>query len=278
MASCDPEPSTVFVTLCDANYNLRARRTIADLRVRGGWRGDVLLLAVGFDADRETMDYYNVEVRRIESLPATRLVVEAQRRFPIRATDDGREHTKLTQFDKLQVFAPWIQERWRRVIFLDAGLRVCNSVEPLLALPWQGRFLAHDDVFENRTRFADMWDLETANPAAAARFREEVPEAWLNQHYFLNCMWVYDTALRVPLDAFVRVMVDYPFSRTNEMAVMNLVLAFQWNVWQPFPIRAPGRPEWRLFEWNEFVQNFGPRCTWRDFCFIKYSSTMPQLP
>lgn len=266
--------STVFVTLCDAAYYPRARRTIADLRVRGGWRGEVLLLTVGFEAGADVLDFYSAEGRRIEPLGATRSVVEAQRAHPIRPTADGREHRKLAQFDKLQVFAPWIQERWRRVVFLDAGLRVCNPVAPLLALPWRGRFLAQDDVFEGRTCFADMWEPE-ANPEAAERFRQEVDPAWLRQHYFLNCLWVYDTALRIPTEAFLRVMLDFPFSRTNEMAVMNLVLAFQWNVWRPLPAFADEARGLRLLGWNERDRDYGADLTWRDFCFVKYATTLP---
>lgn len=282
--------ATVFVTLCDAAYLPRARRTIADLRVLGGWGGEVLLLTVGFEAGRDMLDYYGAEGRRVEPLAETRAVVEAQRAHPIRPTADGREHRKLTQFDKLQVFAPWIQERWQRVVFLDAGLRVCGPVAPLLALPWRGAFLAQDDVFAARTCFGDMWDLG-ANPEAAERFGREVDPAWLRQHYFLNCMWVYDTGLRIPLEPFLRAMTDYPFSRTNEMAVMNLVIAFQWNVWRPFPefveVRAAGGEtsaglggagpprRRRLFGWNERDRDYGDGLTWRDFCFVKYSSTLP---
>jgi len=270
---------TVFVTLCDQAYFPRARQTIADLRVRGRWSGEVLLLTVGFDVDPEILAYYGVEGRRIESLAETRAVVEAQRAHPISKTDDNREKEKLCQFDKLQTFAPWIQERWRRVVFLDAGLRVCGSVGPLLELPWEGKFLAQDDVFRDDKTFALMWEPE-ANPAAAVRFREQVDPAWLRQHYFLNCMWVYDTALRVPLEAFLQPMRDFPFSRTNEMAIMNLVLAFQWNVWKPFPVFVRRAPEeetkdLRLFGWSEHDRDYGSETTWRDFCFIKYSVTMP---
>ena len=44
---------------------------------------------------------------------------------------DNRHFGKLVQWDKLQVFDPWIRQ-WERVIYLDAGVRVLDSVVALL--------------------------------------------------------------------------------------------------------------------------------------------------
>ena len=54
------DKKTVVVTLTDAGYFSRAKRTIIDVRSRGEWTGDIVLITVGFDAPRNFLDYYNI--------------------------------------------------------------------------------------------------------------------------------------------------------------------------------------------------------------------------
>ena len=51
---------TVVVTLTDAGYFSRAKRTIIDVRSRGEWTADLVLITVGFDAPRNFLDYYKI--------------------------------------------------------------------------------------------------------------------------------------------------------------------------------------------------------------------------
>ena len=58
---------TVVVTITDAGYYHKAKRTIIDVRSRGKWTGDLVLITVGFDPNRNFCDFYNVTPFRVVS-------------------------------------------------------------------------------------------------------------------------------------------------------------------------------------------------------------------
>ena len=264
-------PSTVFVLVTDAGYFPRARRTIGDLRGAGGWDGEVVVLAVGFRPPADDLDAARVTCRGVDHLDTDGLVASL-RAHPIRPMADGRHFGKLAQWDKLQVFEPWIRQ-WERAIYLDAGLRVLDRVDALLALDWRGRLIAPDDALpgDNGRRFRCQLDLD-ANPPVRDRLLADFGEGILDSRYFLNCLWIFDTRLveRCARADLEDSMNRYPISLTNEMAIMNLHFAFRHRVWQPLPERdANGK---RLFGWSELDH---PGTTWRDFRLLKYPVTGP---
>jgi hypothetical protein len=264
---------TVFVTLTDAGYFEKAKRTIQETRERGGWGGDIVLITVNFIAaavDAEFMRKYRVQEFPVQHINTDGLVA-ALRATPIKAMPDGRHFGKLTQWDKIYSFSPFFR-RWRRVAFLDAGIRILDSVQPLLDLQWEGRFLAPDDSepFDNGNRFRCQLDLE-ANPAVLTELLTEYPQSILDEKYFLNCIYVYDTTIldSVKMDDMILAMNAYPISLCNEMGIMNLIVTFKHRLWSAFPHRtSEGK---YLFGWNERNYPEGP--TWESFHFMKYPAT-----
>jgi hypothetical protein len=259
--------STVFVTLCDQGYFPKAQRTIRDLRTRGGWDGDVVLIAVDFTPDA----FDGVQIHRTSHINTDGLLASFAT-HPIRPMDDNRHLGKLYQWDKLQVFTPFVRA-WERVVFLDAGLRVVDSVQPLLDIEWRGRFVSPDDSdpYDNGHRFRDQLDL-TANPAVTDRLLTDYPRSILEGRYFLNCLFVFDTALldRVTVGELESAMNAYPICLCNEMGIMNLVFTFKLGVWTPLPQRVNGK---YVFGWCEL--NYRERPDWRSFHFLKYPVSGP---
>jgi hypothetical protein len=184
--------------------------------------------------------------------------------------EDNRHLGKLYQWDKLQVFRKEMAA-WKRIIFLDAGIRVFNSLEPLLALPWKGSFLAPDDSdpYDNGRRFNVQLDL-SANPEVTKRLIQTFSPSILTRPYFLNCMFVFDTALleNVSYDDLVQAMNDYPICMCNEMGILNLLFTFKLEAWKPFPQRVGNR---YLFGWSEANYRESPPAS--AFHFLKYSLT-----
>jgi len=265
---------TVVVTLTDQGYFHKAKRTIMDVRSRGEWTGDLVLLTVGFDAPRNFVDYYKVISIRVEHIPTDELVSK-YRATPIRPTCDNREFSKLTQWDKFHVFHPMFQ-KWDKVIYLDAGLRVFDRIQYLADLDCAGSIMAPDDAapYDNEKRFGAIIETDR-NPEVVDRLFQEYDRTILEQRYFLNCIWMYDTALHQHKDLFselVNTMNAYPICRCNEMTVMNLIFTFKYKVWKPFPEWIPESvaPRKRLFGWTEHDRDYGSHTTWRDFCFLKY--------
>ena len=265
------DPKTTFVLVCDAPYFGKAKRTVEDLRWRGEWDGDIVLVSVGFYPSATWADFMGVQVRTMPPIDVSGLLT-AWSIHPIQPMADQRHTKKLAQWNKLYVFDTWFQQ-WDRVVFLDAGMRVLNSVAPLLELPWRGAFLAPDDTQpgDNGHRFACQLDL-TANPAVKERMETLFGTEMYGQKYFMNCIWVYDTALlnRCNLTHLQQGMNAFPICMTNEMALLNLYFAFLHKVWVPFPEKTPEGKY--LYGWCEL--NYPERPTWRSFHFLKYPVTI----
>lgn len=257
--------STVFVTLSDASYFPKALQTIGELRTNGKWQGDIVLIAVGFQP--EPMD--GVCVWEVSHIPTDNLVQSLQQ-HPIAPMDDNRHFGKLYQWDKLYIFDTYFR-KWDRVLFLDAGIRVFDNVQPLLELEWRGKFLAPDDSdpYDNGRRFRVQLDLN-ANPDVYTKLLAEYPESIFNERYFLNCMFLFDTALleRVSFEEMVSAMNEYPICMCNEMGIMNLFMTFKLRVWEAFPLRVGDK---YLFGWSE--RNYHEQPMWSSFHFMKYSFT-----
>jgi len=262
---------TVVVTVTDAPYYERAKRTIIDARSRGEWRGDIVLITIGFSPSRNFLDYYNVTERRYDHVDVKNLV-EQYRQFPLKTVSDNRHVLKLAQWNKLYVFDTWFKQ-WNKVIFFDSGLRIFDKVSILDELKCDGKILAPDDAPPNNTdkRFRVQVEL-TANPEAAKRLLTEHSESILDGRYFLNCIWVYDTSLLsiCNVSHLIEEMNKYPICRCNEMTLMNLLFTFKHKVWEAFPEFIDNGK--RLFGWVDYEPD--PRKTWRDYCFIKYPATI----
>jgi hypothetical protein len=264
---------TVVVTLTDANYFSKAKRTIMDVRSRGEWRGDLVLITVGFNAPKNFLDYYDVIQRRVEHINLDNLM-DQYRKFPLKTIEDSRHLLKVTQWDKFYVFDNWFKN-WEKVIFFDAGLRVLDKISILDNIPCEDKLLAPDDVapYDTKKRFKAMIEL-TANPTVTKNLFEEYSKDILEERYFLNCIWVYDTSILNLCDMthLIEAMNKYPICRCNEMSIMNLLYTFKHRVWKPFPdFTENGK---RLFGWVEYDRDYGPGKTWRDFCFMKYPATI----
>jgi hypothetical protein len=263
------EPSTVVVLVTDRNYFHKALKTIEQLRGPGAWQGELVLLAVDFDPEPTITQALQIQVRRVHHIDTTKLV-EAYTAHPLKSSDN-RHTGKLTQWDKLQVFDPFFKA-WERVLYFDAGLHIFHTIQPLLDLPWRGKFLAPDDSdpYDNGNRFQCQVQL-SANPEAATAFLKDWPSEILDQKYFLNCLWVYDTALlsQVSMEEMIDAMNTYPICGTNEMTILNLFFTFKLKVWSPLPQRAGDK---YLFGWCEL--NYRERPTWHSFHFLKYPVTI----
>jgi hypothetical protein len=274
--------STVVVLLCDEQYAIKAKRTIREVRSRGEWTGDLVLLTVDFvDSDILFHQFYRVRVVPVRHIDTSKLL-DLYKQCPLRKTHDDRETAKLFQWDKLYVFHPQFAQ-WENVIYLDAGLRVVDKIqhlidcfEPSSAKP--PTFFAPDDcaLDDPNGVFRRIIEVDRNVAAVNALFREYSP-AVLEKRYFMNCMWMYNAATLLKaypqlFEELVRGMNTFPLTRCNEMTVMNLVLNFKYKCWKPFPTFLSFPPKKRLYVWCE--SDF-ENVHWTDCCFIKYSRQLP---
>lgn len=272
----DMEQNTAFVTLTDRGYFPRARKTIRDLRTYGQWNGTVVLIVVDFMPTLEEVtglgpNFVCLPVEHIDHKD----LWEIWKQHPIRHQFDNSQYKKFYQWDKFYTFHPFFKT-WERIIFIDAGARVCRSVEPLLNLDYKGKLLAPDDSdpYDNGNRLAVQFDFDT-NPNATKHFYNRFGIDCLKEHYFLDCFFIFDTELIYGMDTFEtlkRWMVEFPISCRNDMGIINLYFHIHKRVWTPLT-QCLSDGSGYYFGWNE--SNYRERPSSDRFIVMKYPSHGP---
>jgi hypothetical protein len=260
---------TVFTLVTDSAYFEKAKRTIIDLRTRGNWRGDVVLIAVGFTLNANFKDFYNITEVSFATIDKSTLLAKIGSNG-FTDTTDKREIHKLAQWEKFHVFDEYFTQ-WSRVVYLDAGLRVLDDVKYLLELEYKDRILAPKDGKLHEDQ-AFKCQLSTDNAELIADLRNEFGENMFTSNYMLNCMWIYDTNILKLCNKqqLIDAMNKYTCCKTNEMGIMNILFCFKYNLWDPFPAKAPNGKF--LFDWCELNQTH--KTTWREYCYMKYPVTI----
>lgn len=259
---------TVFVLVTDEKYFNKAKRTILDLRSKGNWKDDVVVITIGFNLNQNFKNFYNIIEKQFEQIDKSILLTSiGENGF---SNSDKRELTKLNQWEKLHVFDDYFMI-WERVVFLDAGLRILDDVKYLLDLDYKNKFLAPKDgkYYENQTFGCQ---LSNDNQSIVEMVKNDFGEQIFNEIYFLNCIWIYDSNILnlCNKNQMIEAMNKYTLCRTNEMGVMNLLLKFKYNLWEPFPFKINNDKK-ILFDWCELNN---PNTNWRDYCYIKYPVTI----
>jgi len=259
---------TVFTLVTDSNYFNKARRTIIDLRSKGNWKGDIVLITINFDLNTNFKDFYNVTEKKFTQIDKSILLFKIGL-SGFDDTTDKREVNKLNQWEKLHVFDDYFS-KWSRVVFLDAGLRLLDDVKYLLDIDYKNKILAPKDgkLYQDQ---AFNCQLSYDFPELIESLKSEFGEQILKSNYMLNCMWIYDTNILKLCDKnqLIEAMNKYTFCKTNEMGIMNIIFHFKYHLWERLPIKASNGKI--LFDWCELNN---PNTNWRDYCYIKYPVTI----
>lgn len=259
--------NTTFVLITDLNYFHKAKRTIVDLRSKGKWNGDIVLITIDFNLTVNFKDFHNIIEISFPKIDKSNLLASIGKNGF--SSGDKRELNKLNQWEKLHVFDDYFKQ-WNRVIFMDAGLRILDEVSYLLELDYKDKILAPcDDTPTVKKLFKDQ--LSYDNPLLIDKLINNYGDYIFNSSYMLNCIWIYDTKI---LDIcnkseLIEAMNEYTICKTNEMTIMNLLFHFKYKLWSPFPIQTnTGK---FLFDWCELNR---PGTNWRNYCYIKYPVTI----
>jgi lipopolysaccharide biosynthesis glycosyltransferase len=259
--------NTVFVLVTDNNYFWKALVTINDLRSIGNWEGDLVLVTIDFNLDESYKNNLDIIEAKFPIINKTHLLNEiGPNGF---SNSDKREINKLNQWEKLHVFDDYFL-KWDRVVFLDAGLRVLDNVKYLLELDYRNKILAPVDgkQLTKDPNAIFKYQIDHENNEKVELVKKDFGENIFDKTYMLNCMWIYDTSILKICNKkhLIEAMNKYTLCRTNEMALMNLMFHFKYNLWEKFPPLSSN--DKYLFEWCELNNNFVT--SWRNYCFMKY--------
>ena len=259
---------TVFTLVTDLNYFNKAKRTVIDLRTKGNWHGDIVLITINFDLNANFKDYYNITEKKFSQIDKSILLFKIGQNGFVDTTDK-REINKLNQWEKLHIFDDYFS-KWSRVVYVDAGLRLLDDIKYLLEIDYKNKILAPKDgkIYDNQ-EFNSQ--LSYDKPELIDSLKSEFGEQILKSNYMLNCMWIYDTNILKLCDKnqLIEAMNKYTFCKTNEMGIMNILFHFKYNLWESLPVRSSN--EKILFDWCELNN---PNTNWRNYCYIKYPLTI----
>jgi len=263
------DDKTTFVMISDENYFHKAKRTIMDLRSKGEWTGDLVLITINFKISQNFKDFYNITTVDFPEISKTEMLEKIKNKF---SDGDGREFDKINQWEKLHVFDSYFLN-WDRIVYIDCGLRILDSVKYLLELDYKNCILAPNDAgHTNRKDKVFKTQLSFDNLDLIQDLQIDFGDAIMESQYFLNCIWVYDTNILKICDKneLIEAMNKYPICKTNEMTIMNLLFHYKYKLWKEFPIKNSNGKF--LFEWCESNHDNNPN--WTEFCYIKYPRTI----
>jgi hypothetical protein len=260
---------TVFALISDLNYFNKAKRTIIDLRTKGNWGKEIVLITIDFNLNTNFKDFYQITEVKFPLIDKSVLLSKIGDNG-FNDTTDKREIYKLNQWEKLHIFDDYFSQ-WQRVVYLDAGLRVLEDIKYFLEIPYKNKIVAPKDgkLYEDQPF---KCQISYDNLELIDIFKNEFGEKNLDSNYFLNCMWIYDTDILSICNKnnLVYAMNKYTFSKTNEMGIMNIMFHFKYNLWDRLPIHSSNNKI--LFHLCESNQQ--QHTTWRDYCMIKYPITI----
>ena len=259
---------TVFALVTDLYYFYKAKRTIIDLRTKGNWNYEIVLVTIDFDLNQNFKDFYNIIEVKFPKIDKSNLIDKIGKNGFIDTTDK-REINKLNQWEKLHIFDDYFL-KWSRVVFLDAGLRVFDDIKYLLELNYKDKLLAPKDgkLYQDQEFNCQ---LSYDKPELIDSLKNEFSDNILQSNYMLNCIWIYDTNILKICNKnnLIEAMNKYTFCKTNEMGIMNILFHFKYKLWEPLPIKATNNKF--LFDWCELNNS---NTNWRDYCYIKYPVTI----
>jgi len=246
-------------TYTDAKYLERAKRTIRDIRVKGQYFGDLVVMTDGlFKIDQRYINKMNLIVREYPDVDVSSLLPKI-RSHPFN-NSDGREYTKLKQWNKFYVFDTYFKQ-WDFVFFVDAGLRIFDNIEYFYPQFRENAIVAMDDGHPEFTKkFTSQ--IELSNISVVEKLKTIYD---INSSYFLNCLFIFDTSLITDhtLSDLIDLMNEYPICKTNEMAIMNIYFHKSW-----IPMNIYLQRSKILFDWTERNGN-----SWNNYVSLKYPST-----
>jgi hypothetical protein len=260
---------TVFALITDINYFNKAKRTIIDLRTKGNWTKEIVLITIDFNLNSNFKDFYQITEAKFPLIDKSKLLGKIGANG-FKDTTDKREIFKLNQWEKFHIFDEYFTQ-WQRVVYLDAGLRILEDVNYLLEIPFKNKIIAPKDgkLYDDQPF---KCQISYDNKELIDIYINEFGENNLESNYFLNCMWIYDTDILSICNKtqLIDAMNKYTFCKTNEMGIMNIMFHLKYKLWDRLPIHSSNNKI--LFDWCESNQH--QYTTWREYCMIKYPVTI----
>ena len=210
--------SLCIVFVCNQKYLPKFSKTLNDLRIKGAYKGEVLLI-IGNDLSEQQSfleTKYNV---KIKYFPDIQFSGNFMTKFS-KLNRPGHWRDKIFQYHKFHLFNEFFKQ-WDYIFYLDCGITITSNITPMLKLAEKNTFLAHNDAYPT---MLGKWKLEIQFDSTQPEFKVLESKYDLKIDYFQTTIMLFDTSLidGNTFDDLLELTEKYPISRTNDQGMIAL--------------------------------------------------------
>ena len=207
------------VFVCNKLYFDKFVYTCNKLITNGKYQGDICLV-IGDDLNNDILLIHNTIVKNnviVKYFPNIHFTKEFLD-ININVKTDGRNIYSRFQWHKLHVFNIFFKN-WDYILYIDCGMHIFSDISPMINSRKEHKLLAHYDNYPYFTA-----KLDTQFDKTHYYFKKINDKYDLNVHYFQSTMMLYNTSIieENTFNDLYNLMLEYPFSITNEQAIMAL--------------------------------------------------------
>ena len=247
----------------DKGYINKSHETIKEIREIGQYTGDIVCI-ISDDLQDHTDSLYkddNIIIKHFKEIDKSE-VNNMLEKSPI--TLDMQGKNKSIQWQKFNNFRTYFRDSYKKVLYLDTGIRIIKPLSKIINLECEGKFLAHSDAYPTYE-----WQLfrQFDNTVFPNEFNELVTTYNLNVDYFQSTMFMFDTKIinDDTYDMLVNLSNKYPNSKTNDQGIMNLYFLCIRNIWEQIKIKDDETFYYDFSERNGLNKN--------NYIMLKYPQT-----
>lgn len=211
--------------------------------LKHGYRGEVCVV-IGDDLlnsdeiKHELLMANNVVIKHFNDINFS---VEFNRKFNS-IPREGYWRQKVFQYHKLHLFNTYFK-RWDYIFYVDSGINVYNSIDPIIQSRKQNKLLAHSDAYPTYE-----WKLATQFIQEDVLFNNIVKKYNLKIDYPQTTIMLYDTSIieEDTFDNLVNLTEECKISKTNDQGIIALYFASIKQIWEQIQL---GDENWWYYDY-----------------------------
>lgn len=229
--------STCVVLLADLPYLEKALITIVSLRDKGQYKGP-LCLVIGNDLqnhpvlEQPIFKQLQIQIAYFPNFPLSAEILKVMENL------ERPPHwfPKRFQFHKFHLFSTYFKQ-WRRIFYLDAGIKVLNAIQPLLDCWRPNKVLAHSDAYPQY-----QWTLRKQFVPLSPYIDSLEAKYDLDINYPQSTILLYDSNIleENTVSELYSLLLEFPNIVTNDQAIFALYLTNIRKIWQQIPTGDEG--------------------------------------
>jgi hypothetical protein len=219
---------TCLVLLTNNSYFDKMLYTLSGI-TQAGYNGDICVV-IGDDLQNsEKLKHHLLQTHNIaiKYFPDIIFSNDFLEKFNSMERDEYWRVKKF-QYHKLHLFNTFFKQ-WKYIFYVDSGITVLNSIDPILQIKKQKKLLAHSDAYPEYTRRLEAQFV--FNEPLFSKLREKYN---LDIDYPQTTIMLYDTDI-IENDTYTNLLQlaeDVKISMTNDQGIIALYFTCIHNVWE----------------------------------------------